>query len=163
MPEIDIERINQVEMQFGGLRFEIYYTKAFGASTRLFGKVGGDWEELLRFDDFVGIPHYHQPASDDKAIMVAKEEHPEAMEFYLNIIANELPERLTAAGYADVLPSIDQGRVRANIELVRHAMSSVLPEGFYRVPGDFLQDSVEERTTQRAEMFAAAQAALNSA
>jgi hypothetical protein len=42
-------------------------------------------------------------------------------------------------------------------------MSSVLPEGFYRVPGDFLQDSVEERTTQRAEMFAAAQAALQSA
>jgi hypothetical protein len=163
MAEIDVERLNQVEMQFGGLRFETYYTRAFGASTRLFGMVGGEWEEMLRFDDFVGIPHYHQPASDDTAIMVDKDEHPEAMEFYLDIIANQLPDRLSAVGYADVLPTIDQDRVRANLELLRHAMSSVLPEGFYRVPGQFLQDSDEERVTTRAEMFAAAQAALQSA
>jgi hypothetical protein len=163
MPEIDVERINQVEMQFGGVRFETYYTRYFGASTRLFGKVKGEWEELMRFDDFVGIPHYHQPASDDNARMLDNAEVPEAMEYFLNIIANELPERLASCGYADVVPSIDQERVKANLELVRHAMSSVLPEGFHRVPGKFLQDSQEDRAATRAEMFAKAQAAMQSA
>ncbi len=62
MAEIDIERLNQVVLEFGGVRFETYYTRNFGSSTRLFGKVNGEWAEMLRFDDFVDIPHYHAPA-----------------------------------------------------------------------------------------------------
>jgi hypothetical protein len=156
--EIDIERLNQVELQFGGVRFETYYTRYFGTSTRLFGKVEGEWVEMLRFDDFVDVPHYHAPADDDNAIMVDAAEIGEPMPFFLDLIENKLPERLPQIGFGDVLPSIDLDRVKANIDLVRHAMNSVLPEGFSRVSGQTLRDSDEERGVTRKETFAKAMA-----
>jgi hypothetical protein len=156
--EIDIERLNQVELEFGGVRFETYYTRYFGTSTRLFGRVDGEWVEMLRFDDFVDVPHYHAPADDDNAIMVNVAETGEPMAFFLDIIETKLSDRLPAIGFGEVLPSIDQDRVRANLELVRYAMNSVLPEGFSRVPGQCLQDADEERGQTRKETFAKAMA-----
>ncbi len=92
--------------------------------------------------------------------MVKAADNGEPMEFFLGIIGSELPERLPAIGFGDVLPSIDQDRVRLNLPALRHAMCTVLPEGFSRPAGTTLQDSVEERVGLRAEMFAAAQAAF---
>ena len=162
MAEIDIERVNQVVLEFGGVRFEIYYTRYFGSSTRLFGKVKDEWVEMLRFDDFVGVPHYHAPADNDDAIMLDVTTVGEPMAFYLDTISTKLPEVLPKIGFGEVLPSIDLDRVKANLELVRYAMSSCLPEGFSRVRGQGLQDSDEERGVTRADMFAKAMAEMNA-
>lgn len=160
MAEVDLERLNQVELQFGGLRFEVYYTRYFGPTTRVFGQRSGDWVEMLRFDDFVGLPHYHAPADDDNAIMLDVSTQGEPIEFYLDVLSSKLAEVITPLGFDDVLSGVDAEGVNKNLPTLRAAMSSVLPDGFSRVQGDTLQDSDEARAVTRAEMFAAAQAQM---
>jgi hypothetical protein len=162
MAEIDVERLNQIELQFGGLRFETYYTRYFGPTTRVFGRHQGDWEEMLRFDDFVGVPHYHAPAESDVAIMLNVAEHGEPIEFYLDVLSKRLPEILPGLGFEDVLPTLDHAVIDQNLEAVRTAMTTVLPVGFSRVAGEGLFDSDEDRSKTRAEMFAAAQADMHA-
>jgi hypothetical protein len=160
MAEIDLERLNQVELQFGGLRFEVYYTRYFGPTTRVFGQRDDEWVEMLRFDDFVGVPHYHAPADDDNAIMLKVADIGEPLEFYSDILVNKLSDTITPLGFGDIVATVDAPVVKQNMPTLQAAMSSVLPEGFSRVPGDSLQDSDPDRAVTRAEMFAAAQAAM---
>jgi hypothetical protein len=163
MAEIDLERLNQVELQFGGLRFEVYYTRYFGPTTRVFGQQNGEWTEMLRFDDFVDVPHYHAPAESDVAIMLDVPTQGEPIEFYMDVLSSKLPEHLPGLGFGDVLPTIDNDVVRMNLPTLRAAMSSVLPEGFNRAKGECLHDSDADRGVTRAEMFAKAQAAMAAA
>ena len=163
MAEIDLERLNQVELQFGGLRFEVYYTRYFGPTTRVFGRRGDEWVEMLRFDDFVGVPHYHAPADDDNAIMLSVAEIGEPRLFYTDILVNKLAETVEPLGFGDIVSTVDMPVVVQNLPTLHAAMSSVLPQGFSRVDGDGLQDSDPERAVTRAEMFAKAQAAMAAA
>ena len=52
---------------------------------------------------------------------------------------DELPEWLSKAGFADVIPTIDMATVAANLPKVSHAMETCIPESFVRVPGVGLQ------------------------
>src|ERR1700738_5451369 len=54
------------ELEFGGLQFGVSFREV-GATLRVSGKVDGGWKEMLRFDDFVDIPHYHAPADGAQA------------------------------------------------------------------------------------------------
>jgi hypothetical protein len=130
-------RLNQRELEFGGLRFDVYFTGTFGATMRLSGQVDGDWKELLRFDDFVDMPHYHAPADAHQTNYDSANGDP--LEWYIAQIRDDLPEWLTKSGYAGVLPSIDFAVVSANVGQLRDAMHDVVPEGFQRVPGVGLQ------------------------
>jgi hypothetical protein len=163
MAEIDLERLNQVELQFGGLKFEVYYTRYFGPTTRVFGTQNDEWVEMLRFDDFVDVPHYHAPAESDVAIMLDVPTQGEPIEFYMDVLSSKLPETISPLGFGDVLPTIDRQVVIQNLPTLRAAMSSVLPEGFNRTKGECLHDSDPDRGVTRAEMFAKAQAAIAAA
>jgi hypothetical protein len=130
-------RSNQQQLEFGGLRFEVSFTGDFGATMRVDGRAGGEWTEMLRFDDFVDGPHYHAPASGpqtnfDRALG-------EPLEWWLAQIRDDLPAWLTRSGFADVLPTIDLAAVADNVDRLRQAMSACLPPGFTRVPGVGLQ------------------------
>ncbi len=163
MAEIDLERLNQVELQFGGLKFEVYYTRYFGPTTRVFGKQSAEWVEMLRFDDFVDVPHYHAPAESDVAIMLDVPSQGEPIEFYMDVLSNKMEEMLSPLGFGDVVPTIDGQVVKQNLPTLRAAMSSVLPDGFSRTKGECLHDSDPDRKVTRAEMFAKAQAAMAAA
>ena len=130
-------RLNQRELEFGGVRFDVYFNGAIGATMRLSAPVNGEWKELLRFDDFVDAPHYHAPADDHQTNYDRKNGDP--LEWYIAQIRDDLPAWLTKAGYGDVVASIDTEAVRAHIGELRDAMYDVLPEGFTRVPGVGLQ------------------------
>ena len=137
-PEAQVfHRLNQRELEFGGLRFDVYFTGTFGATMRLSGQVDGDWKELLRFDDFVDMPHYHAPADADQINYDSANGDP--LEWYIAQIRDDLPEWLTKSGYAEVLPSVDFAVVSDNVGQLRDAMHDVVPEGFQRVPGVGLQ------------------------
>jgi hypothetical protein len=130
-------RLNQQELEFGGLRFDVSFTGEFGATLRVYGQVGDEWTEMLRFDDFVDGPHYHAPASAhqinfDRALGVP-------LEWYIAQIRDDLPAWLTRSGFADVVPSLDLEAVAANVDKVEEAMSACVPPGFTRVPGVGLQ------------------------
>jgi hypothetical protein len=137
-PEAQVfHRLNQRELEFGGLRFDVYFTGSFGATMRLSGRVDGEWKELLRFDDFVDAPHYHAPADAHQTNYDRKNGDP--LEWYIAQIRDHLAEWLTNAGYAEVLATIDLDAVSAHAGELRDAMYECLPDGFTRVPGVGLQ------------------------
>jgi hypothetical protein len=130
-------RLNRQELEFGGLCFDVSFTGEFGATMRVYGMVGDQWTEMLRFDDFVDGPHYHAPADGpqinfDRALGVP-------LDWYIAQIRDDLPGWLTRSGFADVLPTIDVQAVAANVGKVEEAMSACMPPGFSRVPGVGLQ------------------------
>ena len=131
------QRQREADFEFGGLRFDVSF-RGPGVTTRVDGEVNGTWQELLRFDDFVGSPHFHAPASGPP-IPFDREAHGDPMEWFVAQIRDHLPEWLTRAGFGDVVPAIDPAAIAAHIDQISEAMRACLPEGFTRVPGIGLQ------------------------
>ena len=163
MDKIQVDRNHEITLMFGGLRLEVYYTKNFGASVRVFGENNEVWEEVLRFDDFVGGPHYHAPASDPIQIDLDVTKTGEPREFFMDCLAHRLPSLLPEIGYQAVLETLDLDEIRRHLDVVRAAMDAVLVDGFYRVPGTSLQDSDPERPQLRDEANARFAARLQAA
>ena len=111
---------SSAKFAFGGLRFDVAFRDNIGATLRVDGQVDGSWKELLRFDDFVGVPHFHAPADADQINFDPANGDP--LEWYLTQIRDHLAEWLTTSGYAAVIPSIDMAAVAANIGTLRNAM-----------------------------------------
>jgi len=124
------------EWDCGGLRFAVSF-RGPGATLRVSGRVDGEWQELLRFDDFIEQPHYHVPASGD-AIMFDRELG-EPLEFYVEQLRDHLGELLTEAGYEEVAADVDLRAVSQDADHIRAAMIDVVPDGYTRVPGVGLQ------------------------
>jgi hypothetical protein len=125
------------ELDIGGLQFEASFRGA-GATLRVFGPVGGQRTERLRFDDFIDEPHYHVPAEGD-AIMFDRAILGEPLDWFISQVRDHLDELLTTAGFAEVLPGVDLRAVTDNAERIRKAMVDCVPDGFVRVPGLGLQ------------------------
>ncbi|HEV8298776.1 MAG TPA: hypothetical protein VGQ20_15825, partial [Acidimicrobiales bacterium] len=123
--------------EYGGLRFDVAFRGSAGATLRVDGQVDGQWKELLRFDDFVDVPHFHAPADADQ--IEFDRTNGEPLEWYLSQIRDHLAEWLTKSGFAAVLPDVDTAEVAANVDTLREAMYSCVPAGFVRVPGVGLQ------------------------
>ena len=136
--EEDLRPQGQQVLEFGGLRFDVAFRAIGGATLRVDGKVDNEWKELLRFDDFIDVPHYHAPA-DAHQINFDRETLGEPLAWYIAQIRDHLPEWLTKSGFADVVPSVDMAEVVRNIDKVDEAMRTCVPEGFVRVPGVGLQ------------------------
>jgi hypothetical protein len=126
-------------LEFGGLRFNVSFREV-GATLRVDGRVDGAWTEMLRFDDFVDIPHFHAPADGD-VIPFDRASLGEPLAWYVSQIRDHLPEWLENAGFGDVLPSIDVKAVSLNADRLIGAMNACVPAGFLRVPGIGLQRS----------------------
>ena len=135
--------VNQQILEFGGLRFDVAFRAVAGATLRVDGTVDNEWKELLRFDDFIDVPHYHAPA-DAHQINFDREALGEPLAWYIAQIRDHLPEWLTKSGFADVVPTIDMDAVRKNIGEVNDAMVNCVPEGFVRVPGIGIQRVVAD-------------------
>ena len=120
------------QFSFGGLRFDVSF-RTRGATLRVEGHVGGEWMELLRFDDFVDTPHYHVPATG--ASIDFDRANGDPLEWYLTQIRDHLADWLITAGFADIVPSVDTAAVTANIGALRDAMHACVPAGFERVLG----------------------------
>jgi len=138
----DLHPMSSELVELGGLRFDVSFRAPAGATLRVEGRVGDGWHEVLRFDDFVDIPHFHAPADGD-AIMFDRAAHGDPMEWYIAQIREHLPQWLTDSGYAEVIPTIDLEAVAAGAGRVRDAMVSCVPAGFTRVPGVGLQRAGE--------------------
>jgi hypothetical protein len=124
------------QFEFGGLRFDVAF-RGPGATLRVDGQVDGRWTELLRFDDFVDVPHYHAPADADQIDFDRANGDP--LEWYLAQIHDHLAEWLARSGHASVIPTVDFAAVSANVDTLRQAMHACVPDTFTRVPGVGLQ------------------------
>ena len=136
--EEDLRPQGQQVLEFGGLRFDVAFRAIGGATLRVDGQVDSEWKELLRFDDFIDVPHYHAPA-DAEQINFDRATLGEPLAWCIAQIRDHLPEWLEKSGFADVVPSVDMDEVVRNIDKVDEAMRACVPEGFVRVPGVGLQ------------------------
>ena len=130
--------VGQQVFEFGGLRFDVAFRAIGGATLRVDGKVDNEWKELLRFDDFIDVPHYHAPA-DAEQVNFDRATLGEPLAWYISQIRDHLPEWLEKSGFADVVPTVDMNEVVRNIDNVEKAMRDCVPEGFVRVPGIGIQ------------------------
>jgi hypothetical protein len=145
-----VRRKHEISLEFGGLRLEVYFTGDFGASIIAFALARPEIE-MLRFDDFVDRPHYHAPGDDQHPTNLDVAEVGEPLEFFLNYLAKSLPTVLPQIGFADVVETLDLAEIGRHLDVVRASATSVLPDGFYRVPGTSLQDSDPDRPRLRQE------------
>jgi hypothetical protein len=123
-------------MEFGGLRFDVSF-RGPGATLRVLGPVGGEWTEMLRFDDFVEQPHFHAPASGPA--MMFDRSLGEPLAWYISQIRDHLAEWLDRAGFESVVPSLDLPRISEGADQLTQAMIECVPDGYERVPGKGLE------------------------
>ena len=141
MPEVNpgsLEGSEAIGMDIGGLRFSASFRAPAGATLRVSAQVAGEWQELLRFDDFVEQPHYHVPAGAG-ATMVDREAAGAPLDFFLAQLRDHLHEMLVQGGFSVILGAVDEDVVSSNIDRVRQAMLDVVPDGYARVAGVGLQ------------------------
>jgi hypothetical protein len=128
----------EAELDIGGLNFGVAFRAPSGATLRVSAPVEGTLTEVLRFDDFVDLPHYHVPASGP-ATMFDREALGAPLDWFVDQIGGHMGELLTEAGFGAVLPAVDLDAVAAHAGDIREAMESCVPEGYARVPGVGLQ------------------------
>jgi hypothetical protein len=145
-----VTRKHQISLEFGGLRLEVYFTGNFGASVVVFATARPEIE-MLRFDDFVDVPHYHAPGDDPHPINLHVADVGEPCEFFLNYLSENLPAILPQIGFGDIVETLDFAEIARHVDVVRASMTTVLPDGFFRTPGTSLQDSDPERPRLRQE------------
>jgi hypothetical protein len=145
-----VARKHQIALEFGGLRLEIYFTGDFGASVLVFATARPEIE-MLRFDDFVDVPHYHAPGDDPHPTNLDVADVGEPREFFLNYLAENLPTVLPQIGFGDIVETLDFAEIARHLDAVRASMTTILPDGFFRAPGTSLQDSDPERPRLRQE------------
>ena len=136
-PSSEAARPSSERFAFGGLEFDVAFRGTVGATLRVDGTVDGELKELLRFDDFVGVPHYHAPADAEQINFDRANGDP--LEWYIAQIRDHLADWLTSSGFGDVVPTIDVAKISANAGTLRAAMEDCVPAGFVRVPGVGLQ------------------------
>jgi hypothetical protein len=124
-------------LEFGGLRFKVYYSDR-GGTIRTYGQVNGEWIEMIRWDDFIDTPHYHVP-EEGPQIPFDRATLGEPLAWYVMQIRDHLPKWVVEAGYGDVVPTIDMDVVAQNAEKVGETLISIMPEEYHRVPGVGLQ------------------------
>ena len=125
------------DIEFGGLKFKLYYQDR-GATIRTYGRVHGEWIEMIRWDDFTDSPHYHVP-EEGPQIPFDRASLGEPLAWYVAQIRDHLPEWVEKAGFADVVPSIDMSVVSQNAQKLSDVLIANMPEEFHRVPGVGLQ------------------------
>src|ERR1700722_17208464 len=83
----------------GGLRFEVSF-RGPGATLRVYGPIDGTDTDLMRFDDFVGEPHFHGPPSAGQRGFDRSLGDPLA--WYIEQVRHHLPEWLEKAGWGQI-------------------------------------------------------------
>jgi hypothetical protein len=130
-----------IEIDMGGLRFSASFRAPAGATLRVSARVADDWQELMRFDDFVEHPHFHVPSAA-KPTMVDRVTDEVALDFFVAQLRDHLRELLVQGGFSEILETVDLDAITSNSDRIRQTMIDVVPEGYTRVPGVGLQRAI---------------------
>ena len=124
-------RLNDIEIDLGGLHFEVYYIDAgeeYGPVIRVFGEVEGKRVETVRFQAFHKEPHYHLSPQGPQIDMTV-EEAKDALGWIMTQVREHLPQWLEKAGYAEVAKGVDAAALRLGWTQVRDAALASVPQG----------------------------------
>lgn len=130
---------NARTLEFGGLRFEVFFDRDRGASMRIFATAGEKPTEMLRLDDYDLNPHYHAPVgvwiNFDRATLG------EPLAWFINQVRDHLPALLEKSRYGHLIPALDFEAISSSAGDLYEAMFARVPRGCIRVPGIGLQRS----------------------
>jgi hypothetical protein len=126
------------DLEVGGLRFHAEFRAPSGATLRVYGPTARGPEELLRFDDFVGVPHYHVPA-EGEPISLDPAVVGDPLDWYVGQLKDHLEDMLADGGFRDILSVIDLSAVAEQAGDIRQMMVDCVPAGYVRTPGVGLQ------------------------
>jgi len=96
-----------------------------GPSVRVYGAVGGENVQLLRFDCFRKDPHYHyDPSGKNDQRPLDKARVPDSVAWPIEQLGRNLAEMIHTAGYASVAEAVDQTAVTQVLSEVESLMRS---------------------------------------
>jgi hypothetical protein len=109
-------------IEAGAVTFALLYRNVGedrGVTIHVMGKPHADMTELLRFDCFEQIPHYHYaPLARNERINLDKVAAGDPLDWALGRLRTRLPEMLEYAGFSEVASRLDAELVRAKLDEV---------------------------------------------
>ena len=106
----------------GPIKFGLEYRDELndqGLCLHALGEVDGEDVEILRFDCFDHVPHYHYgPLKKNERLMLDKTTEGDPLEWTLDQLRTRLPEMYRRAGYDDLADSADADALSATLDEV---------------------------------------------
>jgi hypothetical protein len=131
------QKRNEQAIEFGGLRFEIFFDRDLGATMEVFALTDGKPIPMIRLDDYDENPHYHAPVgvwfNFDRASLG------EPLAWFTDQVRNHLPALLERSRVQQLIPELDFSEISANADALYDAMAARVPRGCVRIPGVGLQ------------------------
>ena len=114
-----------VSIEAGAVTFAMLYRNAGedrGVTIHVMGSPHGEMTELLRFDCFEQVPHYHYaPLGRNERLNLDKVSAGDPLDWALGRLRTRLPEMLEYAGFSDVASRLDAEVLRSKLDEVSEA------------------------------------------
>ena len=124
----------------GTIRFGLEYRDAMsdqGLCVHALADVDGEEVELLRFDCFDHVPHYHYgPEKRNERLMLDKTTGGDPLDWTLIQLRTRLPEMLQRAGYDDLAAKIDTSELTTTLDELDRTSHRMAREGRSTVKHD---------------------------
>lgn len=131
MTKLVIQKGVDRELQAAGLRFRAcrreIETIDGGVTLQVFGPIGADEAELLRFDCFRNRPHYHAPGENQKETTIDSVVPAEASEWVFEQLSKKLAPLLVQGGFEKLAEQLDRDALEGLTPRLRTLFDS-LPE-----------------------------------
>ena len=135
--ESAFQKRNEIALEFGGLRFEVFFDRDLGVTMEVLALTGDGPVTMIRLDDYQENPHYHAPVGVwhpfDRGVLG------EPLAWFVEQVRDHLPAWLDRSGFSGMLPAVDLGDIADNTDALYAAMAARVPRGCVRVPGLGLQ------------------------
>jgi hypothetical protein len=116
-------------IEAGTVTFHLQYRTQMadqGVCIHVMGSPAGEMKELLRFDCFDQVPHYHYaPLEKNERIELDKTTAGNPIGWTLRQLRTRLPEMLERAGYGEVASRLDRDLVASRLDEVEEAARSM--------------------------------------
>ncbi len=126
-------------IEAGGITFVMHYRTIDGGvgsapdqgvCLNVFGDVDGKQTEILRFDCFANVPHYHYgPENKNERVMLDPIATGNSVGWTFKQIRNKLPEMIRRAGYDNLADSVDYDAVGSKVDEVETAVRDLTLSG----------------------------------
>jgi hypothetical protein len=101
-----------------------------GICIHVFGELGGNQEEFLRFDCFDRAPHYHYAwSTKDEYVALDTTADGDPLQWTLECLRTRLPAMLIRAGAGELTLTLDQRDIDAALPTVRGWAESLQTQG----------------------------------
>jgi hypothetical protein len=116
-------KIGNTVIEAGAVCFALQYRPGMadqGVSLQVVGEVDGEPKELLRFDCFDHVPHYHyDPNGKNIQFKMDKTTAGNPINWTVKTLKKRLPDMLECSGYGDIAMKLDRDLVAEKLDQVK--------------------------------------------